>query len=81
MRFNPNLYANLLGTWRGGVSGSENWTFKSTLRCCWCWSLRQRVRPMNELGVEASFGSADAMLQAHISAKGGVALGYTTPLF
>jgi hypothetical protein len=28
---------------------------------------------MTELGIEASFGSADAMLQAHISANGAVA--------
>jgi baculoviral IAP repeat-containing protein 6 len=81
VRFNPNLYNNgkvclsLLGTWRGGASGSENWTKKSTL-----WQVLVSIQSailgsefpyFNEPGVEARWGTADAEVKKRTATNGG----------
>jgi len=81
VRFNPNLYNNgkvclsLLGTWRGGATGSENWTKNSSL-----WQVLVSIQSailgsefpyFNEPGVESQWGTAQGDLQKRVHANGG----------
>jgi len=81
VRFNPNLYNNgkvclsLLGTWRGGATGSENWTKNSTL-----WQVLVSIQSailgsefpyFNEPGVETQWGTEQGELQKRIHSNGG----------
>eukprot|EP00515_Schizochytrium_aggregatum_P004286 CAMPEP_0202045222 /NCGR_PEP_ID=MMETSP0963-20130614/566_1 /ASSEMBLY_ACC=CAM_ASM_000494 /TAXON_ID=4773 /ORGANISM="Schizochytrium aggregatum, Strain ATCC28209" /LENGTH=346 /DNA_ID=CAMNT_0048609789 /DNA_START=89 /DNA_END=1129 /DNA_ORIENTATION=- len=81
VRFNPNLYNNgkvclsLLGTWRGGATGSENWTKDSTL-----WQVLVSIQSailgsefpyFNEPGVESQWGTEQGELQKRIHSNGG----------
>ena len=82
VRFNPNLYDNgkiclsLLGTWRGGASGNENWNPKSSS----LWQVLVSIQSaifgsefpyFNEPGAEAQFGSAEGELQKRVHRNGG----------
>ncbi|GBG33843.1 Ubiquitin-conjugating enzyme E2 Z [Hondaea fermentalgiana] len=81
VRFNPNLYNNgkvclsLLGTWRGGATGSENWTKNSSL-----WQVLVSIQSailgsefpyFNEPGVESQWGTEQGELQKRIHSNGG----------
>mmetsp|Transcript_33163 Transcript_33163/g.53318 ORF Transcript_33163/g.53318 Transcript_33163/m.53318 type:complete len:5108 (-) Transcript_33163:115-15438(-) len=81
VRFNPNLYNNgkvclsLLGTWRGGATGSENWTKNSSL-----WQVLVSIQSailgseypyFNEPGVESQWGTDQGDLQKRIHSNGG----------
>mmetsp|Transcript_19443 Transcript_19443/g.38096 ORF Transcript_19443/g.38096 Transcript_19443/m.38096 type:complete len:394 (-) Transcript_19443:163-1344(-) len=81
VRFNPNLYNNgkvclsLLGTWRGGATGSENWTKNSSL-----WQVLVSIQSailgsefpyFNEPGVESQWGTDQGELQKRVHSNGG----------
>jgi len=82
VRFNPNLYNNgkvclsLLGTWRGGATGSENWTKNSTV-----WQVLVSIQSailgsefpyFNEPGVESQWGTAEGEFNKRVHTNGGL---------
>jgi len=81
VRFNPNLYNNgkvclsLLGTWRGGASGSENWQSTSTiyqvLVSIQSLILGSEYPYFNEPGVESTWGTEEGERQKRIHPNGG----------
>jgi len=81
VRFNPNLYNNgkvclsLLGTWRGGASGSEQWQKTSSiyqvLVSIQSLILGSEYPYFNEPGVEAQWGTEQGELQKRIHSNGG----------
>eukprot|EP00948_MAST-09A_sp_MAST-9A-sp1_P001621 g1621.t1 len=81
VRFNPNLYQNgkvclsLLGTWRGGASGNENWTKKSSLLQLFV-SIQSAILGsefpyFNEPGVESQWGTEEGEKMKRIHHNGG----------
>ena len=81
VRFNPNLYNNgkvclsLLGTWRGGASGSEQWQKSSTIQqvlvSIQSLILGSEYPYFNEPGVESQWGTEEGELQKRIHSNGG----------
>lgn len=82
VRFNPNLYQNgkvclsILGTWRGGANGSENWnadqsTLLQVLVSIQSAILGSEFPYFNEPTVETQWGSAEGELQKRIHMNGG----------
>jgi len=81
VRFNPNLYntgkvcLSLLGTWRGGATGNENWTKNSTF-----WQVLVSIQSailgsefpyFNEPGIETQWGTEQGERQKRIASNGG----------
>jgi len=82
VRFNPNLYQNgkvclsLLGTWRGGATGSENWDAERSSLYQVLVSIQSAILGsefphFNEPSVEALFGTPEGDLQKRIHPNGG----------
>jgi len=82
VRFNPNLYQNgkvclsLLGTWRGGATGTENWdpelsSLYQVLVSIQSAILGSEFPHFNEPSVEALFGTPEGDLQKRIHPNGG----------
>lgn len=82
VRFNPNLYPDgkvclsVLGTWRGGANGSENWdpehsTLLQVLVSIQSAILGSEFPYFNEPNVELQWGTAEGDLQKRIHENGG----------
>ena len=82
VRFNPNLYQNgkvclsLLGTWRGGATGSENWSAENSSLYQVLVSIQSAILGsefpyFNEPTVEALWGTEEGELQKRIHPNGG----------
>lgn len=82
VRFNPNLYQNgkvclsLLGTWRGGATGTENWNAERSSLYQVLVSIQSAILGsefpyFNEPSMEASWGTEEGELQKRIHPNGG----------